>query len=378
MTAETSAPRNSLLRRATYPVALLVVFLASAEFAARIEGWITYGEAFFGSPDFSDLIIGSESGIKGRPHGRYLDYRLNRHGFRGAEIEDAPPPGARRIMVLSASEGFGTGLGLEDTFPARLARILDGYGPYEVINASVVGMTARSMRGYWEDWASSLRPDIVIIYPNQLFYLNDIPPRPPSSPPVARRHVPAGVSWQFRPRLILRLRGTFEFPRWFQGWRDRRSIARIESSHPRQWTFTSVPEERLRWFLEDLERLTDAVKARGATPVVVTHPLRATSVDRPGDLYDLRHMRTTLPRGTEAIFIEFTRDANREIRRFGQSRGIEVIDLEADLNGDRSAFTDLVHFSPRGAHVAAERIAESIRRRFPPATSRESSLDARD
>jgi hypothetical protein len=228
------------------------------------------------------------------------------------------------------------------------------------------------MIGYWESWASRFQPDVVLIYPNAFFYLNlDEPPSSASSSGADAPRPHSGLRRSLYPRFILRLRGSFSFPKWFQAWRDQRSIDHARASHPGDWPYTAVPEDRVQWFLQDLDLLTRSVQAAGHTPVVMTHPIRVLSDERVEDSYDLRHMQSNYPRATVPLLLQHARDVNREIRRFCRSRGIDVIDLATVLDGNRDAFTDMVHFNDRGSRIAAEQIAGFIMRRFPGRTTRD-------
>lgn len=349
-------------------LACAVFFVFSAELAARLEGWISYGEPFLASPTIEDLKIRTEQGVHGRPGGRYLDYRLNGHGFRGPEITRVPSPGTERIMVLAASEGFGVGLGPGQEFPRRLDEILTSKGPYEVVNASINGITPRSMEGYWENWASTFKPRYVLIYPNALFYFSDNLSQSTSEESLKRipaegaatavtQAAPQGDFPPFSSRLELRLQQAISFPDWFQAWRDRRSIDAAVREHGEGWAFASVPRDRLQWFVEDLDRLVKSVRETGATAIVMTHPLRATSVSRDRDRKDLRSFRANSPRASEAVVLDFAREASAAVRELGAERGFDVIDLEAEMNGDHDAFMDMVHFNERGSRLAAESIA---------------------
>ena len=136
------------VHRATYVIALLLLFAASAEVTARVQDWIVRATPFWAVPDWDrDLFVDTPSGRRGRPNGRYLNWVLNDYGFRTGAMSREPPPGRQRLVVLGSSESFGIYESPGHEFPAILA---DRLRPdYEVINAALVGLTVCSGRPSW-------------------------------------------------------------------------------------------------------------------------------------------------------------------------------------------------------------------------------------
>jgi hypothetical protein len=267
-------------------------------------------------------------------------------------------------MVLGASEAFGSPEIEGHEFPALLGDILKKRGAYEVVNVSIIGMSLRSMISYWENFASGFSPRVVLIYHNPFFYLNEIPKRSRS---VQEKATPINHSLKqvdfprpIQSRFLFRLHRTVHFPDWIQKWRDQRTIAAIRAGKPKQWVFSSVPQDKLEILKDDLEALIESVRSRGAVPVLMTHPISSDSMRDPADLIDLSHMRTNCPRANEGLFIEYSRQSNQLVRDLAKTEGLEVLDMEAQLNGQRDKFVDLVHFSNLGAQSAAFFIAEKL------------------
>jgi hypothetical protein len=90
----------------------------------------------------------------------------------------------------------------------------------------------------------------------------------------------------------------------------------------------------------------------------MTHPIRSISLERPDDRFELQHMRTICPRGSEQLFIDYSKQANQVIRDVASSEGVCVLDMEAQFNGHRDAFVDLIHFSDSGSRATATFIAD--------------------
>jgi len=349
------------LRKMAYRAALVCFFLLTAEITARLEDWLHLGMPLLATPDRErDLLVRDADGTHGRPYGRFKKWKLNEFGFRGGEMSAEPPPETTRVMILGASEAFGLYESEGKEFPAQLGQLLAREGRYEVVNAAIPGMTARSMSPYWERWASRFRPDVVIVYASPLFYLNDwaSPARPPR-PSAGGAAAPEGPSP--RPRLWLRFKDVVHVPAVVQNWRDDRTIAAITAGKGEDWYLRSVPEDRVQLFRADLERLAASIKARGSRPVLVTHACRSEAPPRPEDLPDLHGMLVHVPRPTPEVMAEFEAAAARAVADLGRERGIPVVDAAAVMGGRRECFADLVHFNDAGAEVIAGLLADPVK-----------------
>lgn len=70
------------------------------------------------------------------------EFVLNSHGLREREFPVARPPAEMRVLCVGNSSTWGAGVGLEDTYPKQLERMLnqgDEHGPNFVINAAGQG-----------------------------------------------------------------------------------------------------------------------------------------------------------------------------------------------------------------------------------------------
>ena len=89
---------------------------------------------------------------------------INSHGFRGRAPSD--PKTGTRIVVLGDSFTYGLGVGVEQTYPAALERLLDetpGVGPVEVLNLGVTAYSLHDLAAVLEHRALALEPDLVIV-----------------------------------------------------------------------------------------------------------------------------------------------------------------------------------------------------------------------
>jgi hypothetical protein len=144
------------------------------EFASRLDDYTHLGVPFAASPDRQrDLMTRESWGFRGKPGGRFQKWKLNAFGFRGPEIAREPEDGTKRVLILGASETFGLLESSDNEYPAQLRRHLQQKGRYEIINASLAGMSLAAMNSYWDNWGRQFQPHIVLIYPSPIFYLRD-------------------------------------------------------------------------------------------------------------------------------------------------------------------------------------------------------------
>ncbi|MCX7014790.1 MAG: SGNH/GDSL hydrolase family protein, partial [Candidatus Sumerlaeota bacterium] len=133
-----------------------------------------------------------------------VEYRINARGFRGPEIPDGAPPGARRLLVIGDSFTEGHGVPFEKSFVSLLPEQLGPLG-WECVGAGHQGYDilhyAANLTRYL-----ALRPAAAVI----LFIDNDLngavywEPRylrlPPLDDPAA---LARGEAWQGPPALCL-------------------------------------------------------------------------------------------------------------------------------------------------------------------------------
>lgn len=87
---------------------------------------------------------------------------INSRGIRGPEFDQTPKPGITRILMVSDSGTFGSGVADDQTTAAQLQRIL-GNDKFEVINLSVAAYsTVQEYRWLIED-GLSYKPDLVLL-----------------------------------------------------------------------------------------------------------------------------------------------------------------------------------------------------------------------
>jgi hypothetical protein len=109
---------------------------------------------------------------------------INSRGVRGPEFEQAPKPGVYRILVVSDSGAFGSGVNDGEPMPDQMQAIL-GSDKFEVINLSVAAYTTVQQYLWLIDEGLSYKPNMVIFgfspgndiqtnyYPLQILFQNN-------------------------------------------------------------------------------------------------------------------------------------------------------------------------------------------------------------
>lgn len=117
------------------------------------------GRSLTSDRGYLKLSIYPMSLYRNLPSQRSDCFRINRHGFRGPELEPESPSKVR-VILLGGSTTFGTGLDEDSqTIAAHLEALLSNT---EVVNAGVVGyQSGQELAHYVKDLAD-LRPDTVI------------------------------------------------------------------------------------------------------------------------------------------------------------------------------------------------------------------------
>lgn len=352
-----------LLRRSLWLGLLGVVGVGAAEVMARLDDAVRLGTPVLASPSYNDLTMQDSLGTRGRPFARYEKWKLNGEGFRSQEITLRPRRECVRVAVMGASETFGYAESPGKEYPAQLADSLNRTGCYEVMNTAIVGLPTTGQIQLWENWVSRFEPSVVVIYVSPAFYLSNEPPgfRAPkkvSSDSSGARH--SNGHAHFEPRLLARLHDHIHYPNFIQRRRVMKTIAQSLAGKGDGWVYTSIPDDRLALFRSHLDSLVESVRARGATPVLVTHAMRFGDPIDSEDQDVLRAWRQFTPRATEEVLIGFERKAAGVVREAARQQQVPLADVANVMTGHAKWFADFVHFTDDGAGVAAGSIARTV------------------
>lgn len=224
-----------------------------------------------------------------------LTYRTNSFGFRGPETTEPKPPGVFRIIGLGDSFAFGRGVRTEDTFLARLQRLLDeeaGPRAFEVLNWGVAGYDTTDEVNLLKHRGPAFSPDLVVI----CFFLNDAKPaalEPGRAPWRRDRAGGSDVPWWRRSSALLDQLAA----RW----------ERLELARRRVAGFLRAYQDDAPGWLETqagLRQAAEEAKTEGFKLVLMIFPV----------LWDL---------SGPSPFLEI----HRKVAAFGESLDLPVLDL---------------------------------------------------
>ncbi|MFO0865100.1 MAG: hypothetical protein U0744_10695 [Gemmataceae bacterium] len=335
-----------------------------AEVGARLDDWAFADVPFLATPNRErDLTVHDEHGFHGRPHGRFKKWKLNAIGFRGPEVSDKPANDIRRIMVLGASETIGLYESEGKEYAVQLEAMLKKNHPdVEVVNAAMAGMSLASMKSYWERWASRAEPNVVLIYPSPMFYLNTDMPTAPAADAPAPEDPP--ISLPEHVRMWPRIQDVIRQSEWLRPMRQARFRWRTEAmlqGKPADWVWSELPKDRLKQFGEDLRDLVRSIRAKRGIPVLITHANRSPHPPTPQDLGELDAMRFFFPRAKAEIITVFEEQARAAVVRIAEEETVRCIDAASKMTDDRKAwFADEVHFTDAGATRFAGIVAGAL------------------
>lgn len=170
---------NTLLRFGVALVSVLIFFVGG-EIVVRqldlIDRLNAYPRRLYIPTEHPDLPYRLRPGFRTTHTGRPLSVRVNRHGLRGAEIDDEPAPGVHRLMVLGDSVVYGFALPEASSFPVQLGSTLAETcdQPIEVLSAAAAGWNTLAEAAFLEHYGLALRPATVVLG----ISLNDFGPTP--------------------------------------------------------------------------------------------------------------------------------------------------------------------------------------------------------
>lgn len=348
------------------------VFALALEATCRIDDALRFGTPLFSRVESeAELLVRDSAGEHGRPHARYKKWVINNVGMRGPDVPIVKPPGTLRVVTAGASETFGLYETPDHEFPRQLEDTLRARcGPrVEVLNAAIFGMTLPTLEQDLRLRVRPLDPDVVVLYPTPVQYLNDeVPER---ATPDSGRPVPLPVSFALYPRSVERLRNQFKqlLPTWLATDLRLDEIAREARAHPAGWRFTGVPEDRLAAYDADLRHTIGTIRSIGAIPVIAIH-VNAFDGGGPLDEPMLVSWENQYHRATGDVLLAFDNAAARATMRAASDSGVPFVDLRR-MHGPPGArlFADYAHFTDAGAASVASALAPLVIRAAGPSAA---------
>ncbi len=389
-----SAPKNRAARtvviRSLAGIAVTIVLFAVAEFTLVLLDWSAPVEPTPPIRLFSRELAAEVPESRGmfkfdpyvfwalKPGAPVFDRaneRISFAGFRGEDVDLARSPGSLRIAFLGDSSTFGVFCALAETYPERVAAILDArlspsaVRDIEIINAGVPGYTAFQGLQTFQRKVRPFAPDVVVLMFgafNECLRLK---------PPILGVEADMGVRIHMAPAAIF---GEVVAPAESHEGDDSGDVlagvgpgfVRSVSSHlsrfrtfrllaslsPRRGESTAraelvrwrdgggdvsrMPRLSVRGFSEIMSSLIEICEDDGASVIVLGPPRR-------------EELRRTVPQVTRF---------NPALAEVSRRWGVPYVDLEPVFDADPSLFIpgDPVHPNPAGHAAIAERIAELI------------------
>jgi lysophospholipase L1-like esterase len=327
---------RAVVSRALLAVGAIVATLGLAELAARLAEprWHPVGQAASWRYD-PTLGWAHRAGAEGRfrsPHWN-VGVRINEQGLRDVEHAYAKPPGARRLLLLGDSFGWGYGVEQDRGVAAVLAaRCPD----LEVINSSVSGYSTDQEYLYWRDEGRRYGPDIVLV----LFHENDIP----------------GDS-------LHRMYG-YEKPQ-FRVERGELVLRNVPVPERRSW------ERAYNWLLAR-SWLANGILQRPAISLAFEYGLPFGTTELPSDFAVTSLLFAQLAREVRAVggelriaAVPMQKAPRAWLREAAREAGARVTDLEGPLQaaaarGVAIALPDDPHWNEEGHRIAGEAIARDL------------------
>ena len=339
---------------------LIVVFGLALEIACRLDDAIRFGTPIFSRVESeADLLVRDATGEHGRPHARYGKWVINNVGMRGPDIDSLKLPGTLRVVTAGASETFGLYESPGREFPRQLEDTLRArWRPgVEVLNAAIFGMTLPTLEQDLRLRVGPLHPDVIVLYPTPVQYLNEEVPQPAEPDSAASGVLPFRDALYPRAMERLRKQAKALLPEWLATSLRRNDIAREAREHPAGWRFTDVPADRLAAYEADLRRTIGTIHALGAVPVLAIH---ANAFDAGGPLDEslLVTWENQYHRATGDALIAFDAAAARATLRAARDSNVTFVDLRRVHA--TPMFADYAHFTDTGAGAVAGALAPAV------------------
>lgn len=340
------------LFRIVVPLLSIVLFVAAVELALRLAGV----DPFFQNRFFVLNRALDYPGIFKKDHDLFWrlrpdrtvtsrffigrTYRTNSLGFNGPEV--TPKKNRTRIITMGNSCTFGWGVAIENSYPRRLEDLL-GSG-FQVINAGVPGYTSLQGKRLYRSDLRQLRPDIVTV----LFAFNDhwaaageIPDKQQELPPQWLLDIQNTLGRLHTYRVLRKLILSSVEPS-------------MDSLYNRQAPVYRVDPDDFRANLTELCRMIEADRAR---PVLLTSPIP--------------DLATYYPPGHKSGLHAYHERYNKIVREVAAAENAGLVDLAIEFDRYDGLFddplVDPIHFNARGHRLAANTIAEYLRREVTPA-----------
>lgn len=359
--------------------AIILVFMLTIEFCARIDDVLRFSMPFWQTSKADNLRTKDKDGLQiNTPNARFEKWHNNSLGFRGPEISHIKVPGVSRIVCLGASESYGLYESIDKEWPAQLSSMLPS-NKYQVINASVAGLSLCSYKAYLKKYVLQLKPDIIICYVNPFFYAS-IFERSQKSNELQRTSVvkiekkttiklASSIisNLRFIPKLkqVIKNAMQSDFPDLVQHYQLITTKKQIEAEESErlggQIPKDAISNACIKGYKNDLLDIVDFMESHGIKIVLCTYP----------SLLNHKNLAATYPvvyLSTRRFFVEYSfkgmvdvlMQLNKVTTNVAREKGTTFIDCQALIPSSLEYYGDTVHYTDQGAHLIANGIAQLI------------------
>ena len=323
----------------------------AAELGLRVRQKIKFGSLFRIEDTYT---LDPKSGLRiPVPGGSFGGIRINSLGFRGPELKMPKSRSTLRVAFLGSSTTYCAEVSNnENTWPHLVTEALQAEWPglsVDYINAGVPGYSVSSSLKNLEYRITPLEPDVIVIYEghNDLtgnsFYLArkqglvSIPP-------------PQNITWPAKYSLL-----------WYLVEKNLVIMSQQRTARRTAGTLSFDRERLARPFHRDLKDLVEVSKRTAPIIVLVTFSTQLREEQPPeqqsraaaSSLYYMPYMSVN---GLIQGYAEY----NDAVRQVASETGALLIDGENSIPGDAQHFADSVHFTDKGSHLMARRVARGL------------------
>ena len=285
-------------------------------------------------------------------------WRINPHGYRGADFTVPKPTGVRRIIVYGGSAVFNPSSTDGRDWPHRVEQKLRerGYRDVEVINAGIPGHASFDSVGRLFAEGFRFQPDYVVLYNawNDIKMFHDTRPLLRALP-VYQPDADVRVNYvnavdrffSFHSRLYLGFRARYIAWKLQLGVEGKQAPAN-------DTLLDALDPDALRQYRLAVETFADVARNVGAVPVLMTQArlLAPTNTPEQQQRIHFRYQRLT-PDALHAAYAE----TDRIVRAVAATKQAVLLDATLPLTGVDAYFQDHVHLTDAGSEALADFVA---------------------
>lgn len=359
------------------PLLFLVIFSFTLEVCARTDDAIKYGAPFWTAYNNEGLRNDDKAGFPYNiPNARFEKWQNNSLGFRGPELLQKKPAGNIRVVCLGSSESYGLYESPGKEWPSQLREILSSR--YEVINASVVGLNLRSFEPYLKKHVFSLKPDVVILVINPLFYVTSLERAAQSnkepSQSLQKNNKPEPVSLKGRvlsnSRSIPKMKQVVKqsigthYPGALTRYQLRDTQKQVEEIErirlKGRMPLDEIPEVYLENFRKDLIHTIELIRSQGIEIMLSTYPslIGPETITKYPEIF-MDNRKFCIEFSVNAILdtmIKF----NTVVTQIVADKGTLFVNAASSIPKTKEFFADNVHFADKGARAFADSVAYQL------------------